>query len=130
MATQPKNPFGWVEIYVEDLSRARKFYETILAIELSELPFAEETGDLKMLSFPWAENERNISGALVKTKEMAPGKGGTLVYFTCEDCSVEESRVEKAGGKVLRPKMGIGEYGFVSIIMDTEGNPVGLHSMK
>lgn len=130
MAIKPKNPFGWVEIYVEDLSRAKKFYETILAIELSELPTPEETGDLKMLSFPWTENERNISGALVKTREMAPGIGGTLVYFTCDNCSVEESRVERAGGKILRPKMSIGEYGFVSIIMDTEGNPVGLHSMK
>lgn len=130
MATQPKNPFTWVEIYVEDLSRAKKFYEAVFAIQLSELPISEDLGDLKMLSFPWAEEEKNISGALVRTKDMSPGKGGTLVYFTCEDCAIEEGRVEKAGGNILRPKMGIGDYGFASIIMDTEGNPVGLHSMK
>ena len=60
---------------------------------------------------------------------MGPGAGGTLVYFTCTDCSVEEARVEKAGGKILQPKMSIGEHGFCSIVMDTEGNPIGLHSM-
>lgn len=130
MATQPKNPFTWVEIYVEDLSRAKKFYETVFAIQLSELPISEDMGDMKMLSFPWAEEEKNISGALVKMKDMSPGKGGTLVYFTCEDCSIEEGRAEKAGGKILQPKMAIGEYGFASIVMDTEGNPIGLHSMK
>lgn len=130
MATQPKNPFTWVEIYVEDMNRAKHFYETVLEIKLSELPMSENMGEIQMLSFPWTENEKNISGALVKMEDMAPGKGGTVVYFESEDCAVEEKRVEAAGGKVLQAKMSIGEYGFVSMIMDTEGNPVGFHSMK
>ncbi|HNR20555.1 MAG: VOC family protein [Bacteroidetes bacterium] len=130
MATQTKNPFGWVEIYVDDTSRAQKFYETVLAIQMSELPMPEGMGNMKMISFPWAETERNISGALVKMDNMKPGTGGTLVYFSCDDCSVEESRVAGAGGKVLQPKMSIGDYGFCSIVMDTEGNSIGLHSMK
>lgn len=130
MVTQAKNPFTWLEIYVEDMSRAQKFYETVLEIKLTQLPMPDGMNELKMLSFPWAENEKNISGALVKTENMRPGAGGTLVYFTCEDCSEEESRVETAGGKVLRAKMSIGDYGFCSIVMDTEGNTIGLHSMK
>ncbi len=52
------------------------------------------------------------------------------MYFGVEDCSIEESRVEKAGGKVMNPKMSIGEFGFVSVCMDTEGNMFGLSSMK
>lgn len=130
MAAQPKNPFTWVEIYVEDMSRAQKFYETVLNVQLAELPMPEGVGEMQMLSFPWTENDHNISGALVKAEEMRPGAGGTLVYFACDDCSIEESRVESAGGKVLQPKMSIGNYGFCSIVMDTEGNAVGLHSMK
>lgn len=130
MVTQAKNPFTWLEIYVEDMSRAQKFYETVLEIKLTQLPMPDGMNELQMLSFPWAENEKNISGALVKTENMRPGAGGTLVYFTCEDCSEEESRVETAGGKVLRAKMSIGDYGFCSIVMDTEGNTIGLHSMK
>ncbi|MBS1775378.1 MAG: VOC family protein [Bacteroidetes bacterium] len=130
MATQAKNPFTWVEIYVDDMSRAQKFYETVLEIQMSALPMPEGMGEMQMVSFPWAEGERNISGALVKMQDMKPGAGGTLVYFACDDCSVEESRIEKAGGKVLQPKMAIGEFGFCSIVMDTEGNTIGLHSMK
>jgi predicted enzyme related to lactoylglutathione lyase len=129
MAEQAKNPFTWVEIYVEDMSRAQKFYEALFQIKLNEMPMPESVGEMQMLSFPWAENERNISGALVKMENMGPGAGGTLVYFTSEDCSVEESRAEAAGGKVLQPKMSLGEHGFCSILMDTEGNTIGLHSM-
>jgi predicted enzyme related to lactoylglutathione lyase len=59
---------------------------------------------------------------------MAPGGGGTLIYFSCVDCAVEESRVEAAGGRVLKPKMAIGAYGFISLVLDSEGNTIGLHS--
>jgi predicted enzyme related to lactoylglutathione lyase len=130
MSTQAKNPFTWVEIYVDDMSRAQKFYETVLQIEMIPMQAPGDFGDLEMLSFPWAQGEINISGALCKTSEMKPGAGGTLVYFTCEDCAIETARVEKAGGKVLQDKFPIGEHGFCSIIMDTEGNSIGLHSMK
>ncbi len=130
MATQAKNPFTWVEIYVEDMSRAQQFYETVLDIQMVALPMPGGMGEMQMVSFPWADGERNISGALVKMQGMQPGTCGTLVYFACDDCSVEESRIEKAGGKVCQAKMSIGDYGFCSIVMDTEGNTIGLHSMK
>lgn len=130
MAANSKNPFTWVEIYVDEMSRAQNFYETILQIKMSELPMPDGMGEMQMMSFPWAEGDNNISGALVKMEDMKPGTGGTLVYFACDDCAIEESRVENAGGKVLQPKMSIGDYGFCSVIMDTEGNSIGLHSNK
>lgn len=130
MTTQAKNPFTWVEIYVEDMIRAQKFYETVLQIKMIQMQTPGEMGDLQMLSFPWAEGEGNISGALCKTSEMKPGPGGTLVYFTCEDCAIETSRIVDAGGQVLQQKFPIGEYGFCSVCMDTEGNTIGFHSMK
>jgi len=130
MATKVKNPFTWIEIYVDDMNRARKFYEAVLDIKLTEMHMPAGTDDLQMLSFPWAENEGNISGALVKMKAMRQSGIGTVPYFACEDCLVEEGRVQKAGGTVLRTKMSIGEYGFCTIIMDTEGNTIGLHSMQ
>lgn len=130
MEAQLKNPFAWVEIYVDDMGRAQKFYETVFAIRLSKLPMPDEAGEMEMMSFPWVAGGENASGALVKMENMGPGAGGTLVYFTCDDCAVEEGRAERAGGKVLQPKMPLGEHGFSSIVMDTEGNPIGLHSMK
>jgi uncharacterized protein len=130
MTSPVKNPFTWVEIYVEDMSRAQKFYETVLQIEMIPMQAPGEMGDLEMLSFPWAEGQPNSSGALCKTNDFKPGTGGTLVYFACEDCAVETSRVEAAGGQVIQAKFQIGEHGFCSIVMDSEGNTIGLHSMK
>jgi uncharacterized protein len=130
MATQPKNPFTWVEIYVEDMSRAQQFYETVLQIQMIPMQAPGDYVDLEMLSFPWAEGENNISGALCKMSEMKPGPGGTLVYFACDDCSIEMARVEDAGGKVIQEKFSINEHGFVALAMDTEGNTIGFHSNK
>jgi hypothetical protein len=58
------------------------------------------------------------------------GGNSVIVYFGCEDCAVEEERAAKSGGRVARGKFPIGEYGFVSLAFDTEGNLIGLHSMK
>lgn len=130
MEAQSKNPFTWVEIYVDDMGRAVRFYEAVLNIRMSELPMPEGNGEMLMMSFPWVADGPNTSGALVKAGNMGPGAGGTLVYFTCDDCAIEESRVVSAGGKVLQSKMSLGDYGFCSVVMDTEGNSIGLHSMK
>lgn len=125
-----KNVFTWVEIYVDQLERARKFYESILQLDLIPMDMPEGMDDYQMVSFPWDENGPNISGALVKSSDGRPGSGGTVVYIICDDCSVEESRVEAAGGLVLQSKFSIGNYGFCSVCQDTEGNVFGLHSMK
>lgn len=126
-----KNPVGWFEIYVNDMSRAKKFYEAMLEVQLNELVVPSEMDDdaFQMLSFPFVPDEPNASGALVKTVGMDPGGNSVLVYFSCDDCSIEESRVDGAGGKVVKPKFSIGEHGYCSICMDTEGNTFGLHSM-
>lgn len=32
-----RNPVGWFEIYVQDMDRAKKFYEEVLRVELMKL---------------------------------------------------------------------------------------------
>lgn len=124
-----RNPVGWFEIYVHDMDRAQKFYETVLATELTKLdsPVPDE---LELLAFPSDMQAGGASGALVKSVECTPSGNGTLVYFSCEDCATEASRVESAGGSLQKPKMSIGPYGFMALAVDTEGNAFGLHSMK
>ena len=125
------NPVVWFEIYVQDMSRARKFYETVLQCQLETLKSPEgEAQNMQMLSFPGDMTTMGASGALVKMADGPAGVGGTIVYFSCDDCAVEQARVEKAGGKVFKPKFPIGEYGFCALVTDTEGNMVGLHSMQ
>ena len=124
-----KNPIAWFEIYTNDLARAQEFYESVLGVQLENLDVPGDDG-LKMLAFPSNMERHGASGALVKMNGFEAGGNSTIVYFDCDDCSVEESRVVKSGGQVQQPKMSIGEYGFVSLVMDTEGNMIGLYSMK
>jgi predicted enzyme related to lactoylglutathione lyase len=120
------NPVGWFEIYVQDIDRAKKFYETVFQTTLQRLPGTE----LEMLSFPMEMEQMGAPGALVKMEGIASGCNSVLVYFSCADCGEEESRVAAAGGRVERPRFSIGEYGFISLVTDTEGNKIGLHSRE
>jgi len=120
------NPVGWFEIYVQDMKRAKAFYEATLGVELSKL----DSPGMDMLAFPMKPEGSGASGALIKMKGFESGANSVLVYFVCDDCAREAAKAVKAGGKLFKEKRAIGEHGFIALILDTEGNMVGLHSMK
>lgn len=120
------NSVGWFDLNVANLDRAKKFYETVFNVKLTDLPI--EWGRQSL--FPFNHEGANISGALVEKVDFAPSGNNTVIYFETEDCIAEEQRIESAGGKVVQTKMNIGDFGFVAIFIDTEGNAVGLHSRK
>jgi predicted enzyme related to lactoylglutathione lyase len=122
------NPVGWFEIYVQDMPRAKKFYESVFDTTLRKLD--TPAGDLEMWSWAGEQGAFGTSGALVKMKDAPSGGLGTIVYFMCEDCATQEAKVPGLGGRIHRKKMSIGQYGFISLVTDTEGNMIGLHSMK
>jgi predicted enzyme related to lactoylglutathione lyase len=128
----PHKPVGWFEIYVDDMTRAKAFYEATLNIQLQPLPSPDAEADLEMWMFPDAmdQTKPGCSGALCKMDGTLPGGGGTLLYFSCDDCAVEAARAKANGGTVYKEKMPIGEYGYIAIVADTEGNTIGLHSMR
>ncbi|MEY2633375.1 MAG: hypothetical protein RIR00_2029 [Pseudomonadota bacterium] len=126
------NPVGWFEIYVQDMPRAKAFYEGVFQLSLSPLPTDPA---LEMWSFPGPspENYRSTpgaTGALVRMPGCPSGGGGTLVYFSCADCGIEAARAAALGGQIARPKFAIGEYGHIALVVDTEGNMIGLHSWQ
>jgi len=116
---------NWFEIPVTNMGRAIKFYSTILGAELQTM----EMPDGQMAFFPSGEGD--VGGALTQGQGSQPSTSGTVVYLNGgEDLSQVLDRVEAAGGKVTLPKTSIGEFGFMAFFTDTEGNRVGLHSMK
>lgn len=130
---QGVNPVGWFEIYVQDIAAAQKFYEAVLGISMSELPTPAEEGSLKMVAFSNGENsmtQTGSTGAIVEMEGCPSGGNSTIVYFSAEDCAVEEARVVGAGGSIFKSKFSIGPYGFISLCTDPDGNMFGLHSMK
>jgi predicted enzyme related to lactoylglutathione lyase len=122
------NPVGWFEIYVQDMPRAKAFYEAVFQGELTPLTVPEGSSDMEMWAFPMSTEEGGASGALVRING-CPSGGSTMVYFSCADCADEAARAAAHGGTLHQPKMSIGEYGFIAMVTDTEGNMIGLHSM-
>ena len=119
-----KSPVGWFEIYVQDLARARAFYEAVFAVELEAL----QMPGMDMLLFPMDPEVPRIAGALVRADGVASGGNSTVVYFSCANCAHEQALAAASGGEVVREKFDIGEYGSVAMVRDTEGNLIGLHS--
>jgi predicted enzyme related to lactoylglutathione lyase len=120
------NPIGWFEIYVQDMSRARAFYESVFATRLERL----EGPDIEMWAFGMQPDRPGAAGALVRMEGFPSGGNSTIVYFTCSDCATEAKRASESGGKIFKDKFSIGQYGFIALVFDTEGNMIGLHSMK
>ena len=122
------NAVGWFDIYVDDLDRATAFYEAVLGVKLEAM--GDPTGETRMMSFPAEMSQYGAGGALSKSEHARPGPGGTVIYFMAKDCAVNTARVAEAGGRIVRPKFPIGEFGWVALCQDTEGNIFGLNSMQ
>ena len=88
-----KNPVGWFEIYVQDMPRAKAFYEGVFGVQLQAL----ESPGLEMWAFPMTEGY-GAPGSLVKMEGCPSGGNSTLVYFSCADCAAEADKAKKAGG--------------------------------
>ena len=124
------NVIGWFEIPVEDMKRAKTFYEAVLACKLEMKDLEGST----MAWFPYDGKGYGSPGSLVMSSEhYRPGKDGTVVYFTSPsgNCRTELDRVEKAGGRILRPRTKISdEHGYYGLFLDSEENRIGIHSNK
>ena len=122
------NPVIWFEIYVQDLAKAKAFYGKVLDVEFTKIDSPDAA--LAMEGFPMNESAGGASGALVHHKDVPSGGNSTVVYFQSPDCAVEAARVVEAGGTLVQDKMSIGEYGFVALAQDPDGNILGLSQRR
>jgi len=120
------HPIHWFEIFVTDMERAVRFYQTVLDIDLRR-----ENEDGRPMAIFASAVEQGVGGALVRQPGREPTSQGVLVYLDADgklDACL--GRVERAGGAVVQPKTDIGKPGFIALVRDTEGNLVGLHSER
>lgn len=121
-----KNAITWFDIPASNFERALKFYSEILG---SPLRVDDYLGE-RLAYFPM-DPKGSVGGDLVPPSQYnQPSKTGTRVYLSVESVDDVLVRVKKAGGKVVQTKYSIGEPGFIAIIEDSEGNVVGLNSLK
>lgn len=122
-----RNIGGWFEIYVEDMQRAMDFYQHVFDdvnfIDLSK-------GDSQMQMFEWEDHFPGAGGALVKMQFNKPSPNGTVIYFNCDDCAVQEARAREKGVEILASKTQLPHFGFSALLRDSENNTIGLYSLK
>ena len=121
-----KNALNWFEIPVVDMKRAIGFYEAMLNVKLKEELFNGVPNAL----FPY-EQKVGVGGALFCDGKRKPANGGAVVYLPAPD-GVDKAaqRAKKAGGTVVLEKLDIGDPGFIAVVIDTEGNQIGLHTPR
>lgn len=123
------NAISWFEIPATDLSRATKFYEAIFDVSLLPL----DLPNIQMRMFPLNDMMTQVGGAIVDSGgfHKPSATDGPLIYLNGNpDVQNVLDKVETAGGQITVPKTMISpEHGFMAVIIDTEGNRIGLHSV-
>lgn len=122
------NAINWFEIPVKNFDRAKQFYSTVLGQEVVDHPMPMP--NVKYGILPYDQENKGVGGAIIQAEDQNPTTDGPTIYLNGgDDLSAPLARVEAAGGKIIVPKMGIGENGFMAQFIDTEGNRIALHSM-
>ncbi|CAN5609453.1 VOC family protein [soil metagenome] len=122
------NSLNWFEIPAKNIKRSKKFYESIFAIKKME---EMEMMGMQMAFFPWKAGSGKANGAIVQSDMHTPSKEGAVIYLNANPKMDKVlAKIEKAGGKVVVPKMQAGDFGYMAFFIDTEGNKVALHSNK
>lgn len=119
---------GWFEIPATNMERAMAFYENVFDCKLDR----HQMDEIDMAWFPWNHTQGGAGGSLVKNeKYYKPSTDGVLVYFSSADVAIELEKIVSAGGKLLQRKTLISEeIGYMGLFLDTEGNRIGIHSLK
>ena len=122
-----KNAINWFEIPTKNFEKSKTFYETILAEKMQPM----EMDGMKSAFFHADLENGSVGGSITEMEGFEPSNKGSLVYLNGgNDLSIVLSRVERAGGKIVLPKTAIGGNGFMAHFEDTDGNKIGLHSVK
>ena len=115
---------AWFEIPTDNLDRAQRFYETILAQPLKRECFGGT--DIAVLR---GGDKPNSSCALIAMDDCCPSVQGSIVYLSVADLDAVLARAQTNGGDTLVPRTALPEgMGFFAQFRDCEGNRVGLWS--
>jgi uncharacterized protein len=124
--TGMKSMIAIVEIPTTDFSRATKFYKAILNTDVQEV-------DMEGVKIGMFSNAgEGISVQLIHGGDYKPSADGVLVYLNGgDDLQKVADKIVANGGSMVLPKSAIGpDMGFYAVFIDTEGNKLGLYSVK
>ncbi|MGB7808240.1 VOC family protein [Methanoregula sp.] len=114
-------------IPADNVDRARRFYSALLGWKIEPVPPSPDSMGIAAMQYhdiitgP-VESGALSTGGLYKRQLNEP----ILDFVQVEDIEAAVSRVEKLGGTIARPITEIPGVGLIAMILDTEGNIIGL----
>ncbi len=113
------------EIPADDIERAKKFYKNVFGWEIVSIP---DMGYNILRTGPTSDDgmphEKGfINGGMLQRNECVKNP---VVTINVEDIEKSLEEIKKAGGKIVKEPMKIGNMGLAAYFQDTEGNVVGL----
>lgn len=115
--------FAWVEIPVQDIERAARFYGQLFERELT----ITDMPPRRTAILYFEPNE--VGGSLLQAPGFEPGSQGTHVYLNAGRSSDLEGMIERVralGAEILIPATAMGDDGRFATFKDTEGNTLSL----
>ena len=76
------------------------------------------------------EQERIRRVAQAKAEEEARNAALQASAAAKAEPRSDADKAAAAGGKIHKRRFSIGSYGYIALVTDTEGNMIGLHSLK
>ena len=111
--------FVWFEYVAKDIDKAKGFFGELFGWTTQEVPMPD--GPYSMI----ASGGRTIGGYL-PTPAGAPEQPHWLSMLQVDSAKETAAKVEKLGGKVLKPVSKVGDFGTLAIVADPHGGALGL----
>ena len=117
------------EVPYDDVDRATEFYKNVFNWNINAIPemnyHTVHTVDIDENNMP--KESGAINGGMYKRGEGSAK--GPVIVIDVESVDEHVSKVEGAGGKVVRGKVQVGDMGYYAQVEDTEGNVIGIWEM-
>jgi uncharacterized protein len=110
------NPFAHVELTTDDVKKAKKFYSSVFAWKLNDMP---------AMAYTMIDVSGGVGGGL-QSKQMPEQPTAWLPYVEVDDVKASMAKVLKAGGKAMLEYQEIGDMGAIGIFVDPQGATLGL----
>jgi predicted enzyme related to lactoylglutathione lyase len=117
------NPFVHVELSTSDLAKAKSFYGSLFNWKL------EDTDMVGICTYTTIGVDGGTAGGMMK--HPMPGQPSFwLAYVSVDDLVASIAKAKSLGATILRDVTPVAEMGWLGVILDTTGAPLGLWQAK
>lgn len=110
------NAFCHIELNTDDVAKAKKFYKSVFAWKLNDMPG---------MPYTMIDVGQGVGGGM-QVKPMPDAPTSWLPYVEVESVKATIAKAKKGGAAIVVEFMAIGGNGAIGIFMDPSGAPLGV----